>query len=206
MSQIDDIIASLNCYPIRPAFRRNPSESELERFEQLLGGRLPSDYRAFLSRYGQTMMGRGARFEILEPNPWGRTASVDQFFGFSTDQSEDIVHLTMETYSGRIPDETLPIGSDAGGNLILLGFDGPVTDHVFFWDHEHREIGDRLEQMAAAVEAKGVDTSSLDDEALIRHWERLFPDQLTKPIGYGNMYKVADSFKTFIESLRPDSE
>lgn len=205
MVEIDKVMTKLDYYPIRTETRRDPDEADLKRFEAEIGGKLPSQYRTFLARYGRTGLGHGALFSIPKPNPWGDTGSLDEFFGFTTDTSQDIVYQTMQTYAGRIPDETIPIGSDAGGNLFLLGFDEPVTNHVFFWDHEHLEIdAKRFEQMEAEVQAKGLDLSDLDSEALIRHWEQLYPEQLDKAAGYGNMYLIADSFMEFLKSLKPD--
>ncbi|MDJ0708551.1 MAG: SMI1/KNR4 family protein [Leptolyngbyaceae cyanobacterium MO_188.B28] len=205
MDKIDSIMARLGSYPIQLVSRRDPTELDLRAFEQELGGSLPFEYSVFLSQYGQTALSRGARFFIRESNPWGSKDSLDQFFGFSTDPSQDIVNLTMQTYAGRIPDETIPIGSDAGGNLILLGFDALVENQVFFWDHKHRELdGGRLADMATELESKGIDTCQLDAHSLIWHWEQTFPEQLVKPAGYSNVYAVANNFMEFLESLQPE--
>jgi hypothetical protein len=205
MSRIDDVMAKLDYYQIQPKIRRDPTEADLVRFEQKLGGKLPPDYRVFLSRYGLTGLGAGGRFVISEPCPWGASGSVDQYFGFCSKSTQDIVYQTLDVYAGRIPDETIAIGSDAGGNLILLGFHDPVMDHVFFWDHEHREIDPKhLKQMVAELELGGVKVKQLDNDAIVWRWERHFPDRLTKPIGYSNVYRIANGFVDFLESLRPD--
>jgi SMI1/KNR4 family protein SUKH-1 len=204
MPTVDEIMKNLEFTPISPDLQRSPSEEEIARFEAELGGKLPPVYRDFVKRYGVTSPERGARFPIAEPNPWGKMGTLRYFLGFSPRPHLDIVHQTVETYAGRIPDETIPIATDPGGNLILLGFDGPPTDQVYFWDHEHREAGeDEMDRRIADLESKGEDTNSMDEHALIRRWEELFPEKLTKPARFSNVYRVADTFMAFLESLQP---
>lgn len=204
MDPLDSAATRLGLRPIDPPTRLDPTEADLARFDREIGGRLPDDYRAFLARHGRTGPRGPTVFPVREPGPLGEIASFDQFFGFST-TDDDIVNQTLDTYAGRIPDETIPIGSDAGGNLILLGFEGAATDRVWFWDHEHLELEPgALERMYADLEAAGRDISTLDPHAAIYYWERLDPSRLAKLPGYGNLYAVADHFLEFLESLRPD--
>jgi hypothetical protein len=40
-----------------------------------------------------------------------------------------------DTYSGRLPENTLPIARDSCGNLWLLSVGGDNVGSVYFWDH-----------------------------------------------------------------------
>jgi len=205
MSKMEEIMVKLKFYPVKPATRRDPADADLAQFEGTIGGELPADYRLFLKKFGRSGLELGARFEIRDPCPCGQSGRVLQFYGFSTIPTEDIVYKTMETYAGRIPDETIPIADDPGGNLILLGFEGAATDKVWFWDHEHRELdAGEFEKIIADIEAKGVDASALDEHEIIRQWEQLFPEKRKKPARYGNMYAIADSFMEFLGLLHPN--
>ncbi len=203
MPTADEIMQRLGWRPIRARHRHDPSEAELDDFERQIGGSLPADYRRFLQRYGQGGFDRGARFAIREACPYGRLATLDRVYGFPDEAGQGVVDKTMSVYAGRIPDETIPIGEDPGGNLVVLGFRGEARNHVWFWDHQHVELAGRLEQMEQELKAAGVDTSQLNDEAMIHHWELLHPGKLGKPAGYNSLYAVADSFTGFIDSLQP---
>lgn len=202
IDNLDALMASLGASVPAETADTAAMEAALSALEGELGVALPDAYRAFVLRYGGTTFARRVVYPIEEPCPWGQTGAVEQFFGLSGDPASDLRRAALETYPGRIPDETVPIAEDAGGNLVLLGVEGMVRGQVFFWDHEHREVAGRLEEMAADLEAAGVDLRYLDAHALIRRWEVRFPDRRTKPAGYGNVYRVAASFPAFLASLR----
>lgn len=124
----------LRAYALRPATRREPSADDLQAFESDLGCSLPEPYRSFVQRWGRHALSSVPRFTFKLAGDPERTACISQFFGFSTDGSSDLVRSTMETYAGRVPDDTLPIGSDPGGGLLLLGIDGARRGAVFSWD------------------------------------------------------------------------
>ena len=42
-------------------------------------------------------------------------------------------------YSGRIPEEMLPIGGNLGGDLILVGCSASA-EGTYFWDHEAEDL------------------------------------------------------------------
>jgi|FLYN01.1.fsa_nt_gi hypothetical protein len=56
---------------------------------------------------------------------------------FGIAQEDDYSLLSnIEVYAGRIPDNFLPIGEYAFGNLICLSIKGDDIGRVYFWDHE----------------------------------------------------------------------
>jgi hypothetical protein len=203
MSAIDDLLAPFAPYPIRPASRRTPSESDLEAFEQELGGALPADYRLFLPAYGRMGLEEETRFPLPPGCPWGAFGTVGQFFGFSSTPDEDIVHRIFTTYAGRLPVSMIPIASDPGGNLLLLGVKGADERKVWFWDHEFRVAAARMDEIEKDLKAHRVDVGRLDEEALIRRWEDLFPQKLTWTARRSNLYPVASDFMNFLRGLYP---
>ncbi|WP_250697430.1 SMI1/KNR4 family protein [Peribacillus simplex] len=54
-------------------------------------------------------------------------------FGLGTD--DDLISQ-FETYKNRIPNTCIPIGRDAGGNLVCLNLSEGKYGNVYFWDHE----------------------------------------------------------------------
>jgi hypothetical protein len=146
MADFDAAMARLHAFPVLPATRRDPTEADIAAFEEEIGGQLPADYREFLLRHGRKALGSQPRFRFGEPTPFGEEGSLSEFLGFSTRPEHSIVHLTMETYAGRVPDPTIPIARDAGGSLVLLGFDGPYAGKVYFWDQRERVLPGRANQ------------------------------------------------------------
>jgi len=201
MTSTDLIMDTLGAYYPNSTTRREPRDADLTDFEHQLKAPLPEDYRRFLACYGGVAFRQNAEFAIQDPCPWGQSGQIGLFLGFSTRQEDDIVHLTMRTFASGIPDETIPIATDPGGNLVVLGVLGMVKHHVFFWDHDHCEQAGRMDELLADVEAKGLDTRRLDSHSLIRRWELLYPERRTKPVGYGNVYRVANTFAEFLEGL-----
>ena len=50
--------------------------------------------------------------------------------------SADDLISQFETYKNRIPNTCIPIGRDAGGNLVCLNLSEDRYGYVYFWDHE----------------------------------------------------------------------
>ena len=194
---IDEMMSRLG---VAPALTGTNAD-RVAAFERDVEAPLPAVYRTFLNRYGGVRPAGQIEYPIREPCPWGQRGIVSRFFGLSDDPDMDIRRATLETYAGRIPDETIPIAEDPGGNLVVLGVEGMVKDRVFFWDHEHREAGGRLNEMAAELTETGEDLRRYDAHRLIRRWEERFPERRSKPLGYGNVYTVAESFAAFLSSL-----
>lgn len=113
--------------------------SKLEAVEKQLGVRFPGDYKTYMLQYN------GGR---TEPDGFSITWSEDQeagedwktsvlswlFFVLDDpDEDENLLTMNCETFSGRIPPDTIAIGCDAGGNLLLLALEGPYKGMVLFW-------------------------------------------------------------------------
>jgi hypothetical protein len=206
VSQAELVMMRLGAHPIDPNLRRVRSEEELAGLERAIEAPLPADYRWFLAAYGGWTFHQRVVFPILEPCPWGQQGDLDWFFAITGDPVLDIEQATMNTYAGRIPDETVPVAQDPGGNLVLLGVEGMVRGTVFFWDHERRELAGRMDDLVDDLEAAGEDLSRLDAAGIVRQWEQRFPDRLSKPAGYGNVYRVAGSFDEFLTALRVQTD
>ncbi len=109
------------------------TSNAIETLEKSVGDPLPADYRRFLSeRNGGFPKADCVRFEED-----GRPTATDVFCLFSLGDTGASTSLGWhrETYAGRLPDGTLPIGRDSSGNLWLLNLRGPDAGSVHFWDH-----------------------------------------------------------------------
>ena len=137
MSEIDDRMQVLGWYPVRESTRRNPSNIDLETLETAVGGRLPEDYRRFVARYGQGALRHGSWFGISEPCPWGQSAMVDEFFGFSSEPGAGLGAFPS-SFGNSVPEGMVPVATDPMGNLVLLSIDAARRPGIWFWDHEGR--------------------------------------------------------------------
>jgi hypothetical protein len=119
-----------------------PLES-FRRLEMEAGASLPPEYREFLQRHNG---GRPepAWFRISwQGQSWARRFPfdwVDWFFGLREEDSNDL-RANLRYYRDRIPEGTIPIGCDPGGNLLLLGIVGSRQGNVMIWvrDYEGEE-------------------------------------------------------------------
>lgn len=107
------------------------SEGRLAAFEQILGCRLPEDYRRFLLTHNGGRP-RPAFFRLTESDG-GDVAAFYGLHGKASDVGLDEVRVVLER---RLAKELLAVGSDSLGNQICIGLAGPWRGHVRFWDHE----------------------------------------------------------------------
>lgn len=106
-------------------------QSAVEVFESFVGYKLPKEYAEHLKKnVGETP--NPSSFEV----PGEGDTSVQYFFPLISKNKTDTIAYKLKNYAGRVPAEMLPIGTDPGGNLILLSVAGPKRGAVFFWDHE----------------------------------------------------------------------
>lgn len=142
------LLAPLKPYELHGAAR--PDDAALDRLEEDLGGRLPAAYRRFVKEWGGTGLEGGAVFP--SPGlPQGRRGRVNAFYGVGGDPRWDVRHRAFDTYAGRIPDDTIPIGQSEG-DLVLLGFDGGRRGRVFAWFHELARSSDDVHPVADSLE------------------------------------------------------
>ena len=65
---------------------------------------------------------------------------MDCFLAINDERSSDFVS-DYQTYKGRVPSDTVPIGYDPGGNLLLLGIGSRNYGQVFFWMQSYEKDG-----------------------------------------------------------------
>jgi cell wall assembly regulator SMI1 len=113
--------------------------SDVAALEERLAVKLPADYRAFLLQHNG-----GRPMPDAFPIPGGEHppdggSLMDEFLGVVTTADREVIDGALRTFASRIPTGLLPIGYDAGGNVICLGIDPDNHGRVFFWDHDFEE-------------------------------------------------------------------
>jgi SMI1-KNR4 cell-wall len=118
----------------------NPSPASIERLEQALGSALPSAYREFLVRYN----GGRPSYELFQIQPLPETieniatSSLLHFlYAFIESKTHADLFHNFEVWQGRIPAQTLPIGQDQGGSLLLLAYEGSKAGKILYWDKNY---------------------------------------------------------------------
>lgn len=106
------------------------NENKLISFTENIGCELPKEYIEFLRQHN----GGYVKNSISTYNKNGKRRFIlTSMFGIG---SEDDLISQFETYKNRIPNNCIPIGRDAGGNLVCLNLSKDKYGNVYFWDHE----------------------------------------------------------------------
>lgn len=117
---------------------RPATKQDVTHFEMGLGAVLPDDYRDFLLTYN------GGHAE-----PAGfRVSAVNSLFGFC--QKHYCLLCNYYIHQNRFPVGVVPIGNDAGGNMICLVVSGLDRGKVLFWDHERGDDPDSFSFLAGS--------------------------------------------------------
>lgn len=106
------------------------NENELIALSKKIGYELPNDYIEFLRQHN----GGYVKNSISSYYKNGEQKFIlTSMFGLGAD--DDLISQ-FETYKNRIPNTCIPIGRDAGGNLVCLNLSEDRYGYVYFWDHE----------------------------------------------------------------------
>ncbi|MCI0417434.1 SMI1/KNR4 family protein [bacterium] len=135
---------------------------ELNATELRLGIPFPESYRQFLLVHN----GGRPRPNVFRTDD-GHLEMVDWFLGIHEGEHDNLLRY-LEWYKNRIPTDLLPIGHDAGGNLILIGIIGVNLGKIFFWDHEKEDsdsrVGyDNIIEIAESLDAFLASLKDIDD-------------------------------------------
>ena len=121
------------------------NEQDILNMEAACNIELPEDYKSFLLvNNGGSVTGKAFTFlnKSLYPNlPEGQLSQMKYFYSADKDVAEDnkIYTITenIRYREGRLPKETISVGTDEAGNEILLCVSNENSYRkVFYWDHE----------------------------------------------------------------------
>lgn len=107
------------------------NENFVKVLESYFGFKFPKAYRKFLleTNGGNPVKG----YFIMKGN--NELGGIRYFLGISPEYSKGLLER-WAMYCGRIPANTIAIGSNSGGNLILLSVKGSDHGKIYYWDHE----------------------------------------------------------------------
>lgn len=115
-------------------------ERAVAKFEAAIGARLLLEYRSFVESTN------GGAPDIInsyilfpqEDHPEGMKGMVVEYFYNLVNRMTPVLELAdaFKSFRGRIPDETISIGKDGMGNLLLLQVAGDTIGCMYCWDHE----------------------------------------------------------------------
>jgi hypothetical protein len=116
------------------------SAEELKQFEHEIGYKLTESYRNFLLAYNG---GEPEPYHFFIPS-WHYNASLIQELKGIDSESVDLdLRKIHDIKKDILPEGFIIIGSDPGGNQILIGLAGENRGKIYFWDHE-QQPDDRL--------------------------------------------------------------
>jgi SMI1-KNR4 cell-wall len=140
------------------------TEEDVIEVERTIGVPLPSDYREFLRTYN------GGRpepcdfpIEGLANSPFGE---IQTFFGIHDPIESCNLDWNVEMFTGRLPENFLPIACDSGGDLICYSLFGDDAGAVVFWDYHHEPPEPSYENVYAIANSFPAFLESIRDEPL----------------------------------------
>lgn len=109
-------------------------ETEVNAFEEEISSKIPNEYRTFLLKYNSCEPVPNTFQFILESGDKDESM-VDYFYGLNMGRKNSFRDLNenFKIFKNRIPQNYLSIGSDPGGNQIIINL---KEGSIFFWDHE----------------------------------------------------------------------
>ncbi len=108
------------------------SDRTLSCLEKYWEIKIPKRYRDFLLEFNGGYPKERLEFSFKGSND-GSVLSA--FLGITPQEHNDLLNH-LKIYNNRIPKNTLPIGYDTFGNLILIAAKGQDYGKIYFWDHE----------------------------------------------------------------------
>lgn len=117
--------------------------ADVEKLEELLGTKLPSEYKYFLlsSGGGQPLNNVFRKFEfekVIQEFP------IDILFGIDDNEVAGDIFSNRAIYSDRIPSDLLTIGNDGIGNMICIGIGRDNNGKIFIWYDKERELNEPI--------------------------------------------------------------
>jgi hypothetical protein len=124
-------------------------------FKQRYNLSLPADYEAFLLEHNG-----GNPIPSANRNP---ETEVQWIFGIHQGEYWASLEKKMQTFHGRLPQNTLPIASDPGGNLFLISLRAETYGQIWFWDHENEAEEDAGEYFGNIIKTADSFTGFIDN-------------------------------------------
>jgi hypothetical protein len=109
------------------------SRDGIAQFEAHRGVLLPREYKKFLLNSNG---GMPTSHIFAVPGFHGQGSSLNSFYGIHNGPKHHQLDWACEVHKERIPDDLIPIASDAFGNEICIGWKGKRRGKIYFWDHE----------------------------------------------------------------------
>ena len=198
--QIEEALKRFGFYRLEPNAAL-PGQAAVTAEALAVGSALPDDYAYFCSAHGAGAFDKHAMLPLPPGCALGPDFRLDTLYAVGASEDWNPVALLADIYLDRLPEGFLPIASDPGESLLLLGTRERAGAYV--WDHEHRELADgELDRRVADLKRSKVDTQQLDIDQILLLWEQMFPDRVANPSGHGNLYRVSDSFAGALAALR----
>lgn len=127
--------------------RPMPTEADLRDLEAALGSRLPDAYRAFLL----ATPGGIVRGDVRSSSDGENAATVElaRVAGLTIRDDDALIERFRRAADFQTPEDALSIGTDPGGNDLVMVLRADRMGEIVILDHEMADYGDRVTIEAA---------------------------------------------------------
>jgi hypothetical protein len=135
------------------------TKERIKDIERVVGVELPEQYKKFLLEHNGGSP-RSPEFIFRREGEEPQEGIVAWFLAIHDGPHENFLKF-FKMFQGRIPNDTVSIARDPGGELILLGIRGPLHGKVFFWTSELETTRQRSRRCSTTWPIASTSSSSL---------------------------------------------
>ena len=120
------------------------TDLEVSKIEKEIHNQLPKEYRDFFLKCRFPVEFDNMiqiRVDPSIPGAGGGWLPFGDFYSLKNDSNYNILE-NVNCYSGRIPENLLPIADSPGGNQLCIGVRGSEKGKVYYWDHDYESEDD----------------------------------------------------------------
>jgi hypothetical protein len=115
--------------------------ADVEKLEELLETKLPTEYKCFLLSNGGGQPLNNI-FRKYKGEKMIQEFSIDVLFGIDDKETAGDIFSNRAIFPDRIPSDLLTIGTDGIGNMICIGIGSDNNGKIYIWYDKERDLNE----------------------------------------------------------------
>ncbi|MEZ4360062.1 MAG: SMI1/KNR4 family protein [Kofleriaceae bacterium] len=140
LTWIDNTVSALSFWRLEGVPSIPPTRRDFQQLEDLIGGKLPEEYRRFVTCCGAAILG-DLRHRVVAPLidhcPWGPHIPMEFVYPAAI-QHPDSAAIQITYYKGKLPKGLLPVAEYANRKFVCLDVGGKLPGSVWMWRYTRK--------------------------------------------------------------------